>query len=153
MKPAENAEFISDGNPIELHVPADSSAKKNSSFKYPVSSFETLSGPPRYSPVVRGQRLREAAAQTLSNGIGKHPGQLAVYKALLLGYRKAIPPEIHQRFKRTGTLHIFAISGLHVGIVGLLITVVLKTIGIPRDRWGLLLLPLLLGYVMDTGMT
>jgi len=29
---------------------------------------------------------------------------------------------------------------------------VLKTIGIPRDRWGLLLLPLLLGYVMATGM-
>jgi len=148
------------GDPIELVVPADSSTKKNSSFKYPVSSFETLSGPPRYSPIVRGQRLREAAAQTLSNGIGKHPvlsqskesAQLAVYKALLLGYRKAIPPEIHQRFKRTGTLHIFAISGLHVGIVGLLITVVLKTIGIPRDRWGLLLLPLLLGYVMATGM-
>ena len=156
------------GDPIELHVPADSSAKKNSSFKYPVSSFETLSGPPPFSPVVWGQRLREAAAQTLSNGIETQPvlsaskgpvlssskesGQLAVYKALLLGYRKAIPPEIHQRFKRTGTLHIFAISGLHVGIVGLLITIVLKTIGIPRDRWALWLLPLLLAYVMATGM-
>jgi len=117
-----------------------------------VQGWETLSGPPRFSPIIWGQQLREAAAQTLSNGIEKHPAQLAVYKALLLGYRKAIPPEIHLQFKRTGTLHIFAISGLHVGIVGLLITVVLKTIGIPRDRWGLLLLPLLLVYVMTTGM-
>ncbi len=116
------------------------------------SGWEILSGPPRFSPVILGQRLREAAAQTLSNGMERHADQLAVYKALLLGYRKAIPPEIHLRFKRTGTLHIFAISGLHVGIAGLLITVVLKSIGISRDRWGLLLLPLLLGYVMATGM-
>ncbi len=117
-----------------------------------VQGWETLSDPPRFSPIIWGQQLREAAAQTLSNGIENRPGQLAVYKALLLGYRKAVPHEIHQRFKRTGTLHIFAISGLHVGIVGLLITVVLKSIGIPRDRWGLLLLPLLLGYVVATGM-
>jgi len=116
------------------------------------SGWDILSGPPRFSPVIWGQRLREAAAQTLSNGIESHSAQRAVYKALLLGYRKAIPPEIHQRFKRTGTLHIFAISGLHVGIVGLLITIVLKTIGIPRDRWGLWLLPLLLAYVVATGM-
>jgi len=135
------------GDPIELAASAS-------------RGWDILSGPPRFSPVVWGQRLREAAAQTLSNGIEnppalsppKEPGQLAVYKALLLGYRKAIPPEIHQRFKRTGTLHIFAISGLHVGIVGLLITIVLKTIGIPRDRWALWLLPLLLAYVMATGM-
>jgi len=137
---------------IDLVVPADGSAKKNPSIQYPVSSFETLSGPPRFSPLIWGQRLRESAARTLSNGIENHMSQLAVYKALLLGYRKAIPPEIHQRFKRTGTLHIFAISGLHVGIVGMLITVVLKSLGLPRDRWGLLLLPLLLGYVVATGM-
>jgi len=127
------------GDPVELVSPAS-------------NAWETLSGPPRFSPVIWGQRLRAAAAQTLSNGIENHPDQLAVLKALLLGYRKAIPPEIHQQFKRTGTLHIFAISGLHVGIAGLLITVVLKTMGIPRDRWGLWLLPLLLAYVMATGM-
>jgi ComEC/Rec2-related protein len=96
--------------------------------------------------------LRERAAKTLANGIEGHPGQLAVYKALLLGYRKAVPHEIHQRFKQTGTLHIFAISGLHVGIVGLLLTIVLKTVGIPRDQWGLWLLPLLFAYVAATGM-
>ena len=127
------------GDPIELVAPAS-------------GGWEILSGPPRFSPLIWGQRLREGAARSLSNGIENHMGQLAVYKALLLGYRKAIPPEIHQQFKRTGTLHIFAISGLHVGIAGLLITVVLKTLGLPRDRWGLLLLPLLLGYVVATGM-
>lgn len=111
-----------------------------------------LSGPPRFSPLIWGRRLRERAARVLSNGMGERAGQLAVYRALLLGYRKAVPPGIYQLFRRTGTLHIFAISGLHVGIIGLLITIVLKSIGIPRDRWGIGLLPLLLAYVVITGM-
>jgi len=99
-----------------------------------------------------GEQLRESAAKRLSIGLEDHPDQLAVLKALLLGYRKAVPSEITTSFSRTGTMHIFAISGLHVGIVGLLLTVVLKAIGISRDKWGLLLIPLLLMYVISTGM-
>ena len=127
------------GDPIELAVPAS-------------NPWKTLSAPPRFSPVAWGQQLRERAATTLANGIKDHPDQLAVYKALLLGYRKAVPHEIHQHFKQTGTLHIFAISGLHVGMVGLLLTVILKSLGVPRDQWGLWLLPLLFAYVAATGM-
>jgi competence protein ComEC len=104
------------------------------------------------APVTGGQRLRERASVSLSAGIENKPNQLGVFKALLLGYRKAIPPEIYAQFRRTGTLHIFAISGLHVGIVGLLIVAVLKAIGIPRGWWGVWLLPLLLFYVCSTGM-
>ena len=96
-----------------------------------------LSDPPRFSPVVWSQELREAAAERLSRGIETHPDQLAVYSALLLGYRKAVPSDIIRQFKNTGTMHIFAISGLHVGMVGLLITIILKSVGIPRDKWGL----------------
>ncbi len=127
------------GDPIMLAVSAS-------------NDWEILSAPSRLSPVIWGQRLREKAAVRLSKGIEGHPSQLAVLKALLLGYRKAIPPEIHQQFVRTGTMHIFAISGLHVGIVGLFITIILKSVGIPRDRWGIWLLPLLFFYVMATGM-
>jgi ComEC/Rec2-related protein len=105
-----------------------------------------------FSPLVIGQRLREAASQTLSNGVENHPTQLAVLKALLLGYRKAIPEETYDQFRRTGTLHIFAISGLHVGIVALLLVAVLKAMGVPRDWWGVWLIPLLLFYVCSTGM-
>jgi ComEC/Rec2-related protein len=116
------------------------------------SSLKTLSQPSHFSPVIWGHQLRERAARTLSNGIENHPDQLAVFKALVLGYRKAIPAEIHAHFSHTGTLHIFAISGLHVGIIGLLIIIVLKTIGISRAWWGVWLLPLLLVFVCSTGM-
>lgn len=80
------------------------------------------------------------------------PLQEAVLKALVLGYRKEMPGEIMNVFRRTGTLHIFAISGLHVGIVGFLLVLVLKTLGVPRDKFGVLLIPLLAFYVISTGM-
>ncbi len=118
----------------------------------PVDGWDVLEDAPRFSPIAMGQRLREKGAQTLANGIESRPGQLAVYKALLLGYRKAVPPEIYSRFTQTGTVHVFAISGLHVGMVGLFITIILKTLGVPRDKWGMWLLPLLLLYVCSTGM-
>lgn len=114
--------------------------------------WRMLENAPRFSPIAMGQRLRGKGAQTLTNGIEEHADQLAVYKALLLGYRKAVPPEIYSRFTQTGTVHIFAISGLHVGMVGLFITIMLKALGVPRDKWGIWLLPLLLLYVCSTGM-
>ncbi|MCX8012623.1 MAG: DNA internalization-related competence protein ComEC/Rec2, partial [Desulfobacterota bacterium] len=41
-------------------------------------------------------------------------------RAVLLGERQALPEEINESFARTGTSHILAISGLHIGIVGVL---------------------------------
>lgn len=41
----------------------------------------------------------------------------ALYKALLLGDRREITPEIREWFSRTGTSHLLAISGLHLGMV------------------------------------
>jgi len=95
---------------------------------------------------------RESAAFRLEQGIEDKTGQLAVLRSLVLGYRNEIPEEIYACFRRTGSLHIFAISGLHVGIVGLLLIAALKTMGVPRDWFGVCLLPLLFMYVAATGM-
>ncbi|VGO13711.1 ComE operon protein 3 [Pontiella desulfatans] len=106
----------------------------------------------RFSPVVWGRAWRESAARRLEAGVGGYPLQQAVMKALVLGYRKEIPQETLSRFRRTGSVHVFAISGLHVCIVGLLLSIVLKSLGVPRDWIGVWLLPLLLFYVVSTGM-
>jgi len=98
------------------------------------------------------QHLREKGAKTLSKGLSNHPTQLAIYQALLLGYRGNIPKDLYQTFIRTGTVHIFAISGLHVGIIALFIIILIKSLGVPLDKWSLLLLPLLFLYVYSTGM-
>ncbi|MCD4653499.1 DNA internalization-related competence protein ComEC/Rec2, partial [bacterium] len=41
----------------------------------------------------------------------------AVSKALLIGSRKQISPDINRTFREAGLVHLLAISGLHVGII------------------------------------
>jgi competence protein ComEC len=43
--------------------------------------------------------------------------QQGVLKALIVGNRNAISPELRKAFNRTGAGHLLAISGLHVGII------------------------------------
>jgi competence protein ComEC len=42
----------------------------------------------------------------------------AVYRALVLGERQGIGPELREVFSRTGLGHVLAVSGLHIGLVG-----------------------------------
>ena len=43
--------------------------------------------------------------------------QSAVGRAMLLGYRGQIPPDLAEDFRKTGASHLLAISGLHVGVM------------------------------------
>jgi len=43
--------------------------------------------------------------------------QAAVGQALLLGLRDDLPDDLVEKFRVTGTFHLLAISGLHVGIL------------------------------------
>lgn len=95
---------------------------------------------------------RRRAAAILRAGIEAFPDQIKLLHALLLGYRQAMPPELFRLFARTGVLHIFAISGLHVGVMAAILIAVLKITGVPRPRWGWLLIPALFLYVLSTGM-
>ncbi|MBN1295520.1 DNA internalization-related competence protein ComEC/Rec2 [bacterium] len=40
-----------------------------------------------------------------------------VSKALILGLRRSISPDVHQVFRESGLVHLLAISGLHVGVI------------------------------------
>ena len=95
---------------------------------------------------------RRRAAEILRSGIDAFPDQIKLLHALLLGYRQAMPPELYRMFSRTGILHIFAISGLHVGVMAAIMIAVLKLVGVPRPHWGWLLIPALFFYVLSTGM-
>ena len=99
-----------------------------------------------------GELWRQSVTPHLEAGLEGKPEQASVLKALVLGYRQDIPTETIDRFKRTGSMHIFAISGLHVGIVGFLLALVLLVLGVPRDKLGLVLIPILGMYVVSTGM-
>ncbi|MGD9873768.1 MAG: DNA internalization-related competence protein ComEC/Rec2 [Kiritimatiellia bacterium] len=95
-------------------------------------------------------RLRFSAV--LSKGLEKYPDTRGLLEAILLGYRSSLPDNLRDVFAMTGTLHIFAISGLHVVMMAALIIAVPKMLGISRQFWILFLGPGLLLYVMGTGM-
>ena len=95
---------------------------------------------------------RHSTAECLSLGIEDFPNHVALLHALILGYRQRLSASIWSNFAFTGTLHIFAISGLHVGMVALIITFALTSFRISRVYWALFLCPLLLIYTIGTGM-
>jgi len=97
-------------------------------------------------------QLRSRAAAVLSRGIETFPDTEKLLHALLLGYRQALPKDLNRTFSRTGTLHIFAISGLHVGVTASILIAALKIAGVCRLRWGWVLIPSLFAYVLATGM-
>jgi len=51
---------------------------------------------------------------------------LAVLSALTLGYKEDLSQETKQQFSGTGAMHILAVSGLHVGIVYMIIAKILQ---------------------------
>jgi ComEC/Rec2-related protein len=100
----------------------------------------------------RCYEVRRRAAAWLRLGVESFPQQTQLLHAMLLGYRQAIPSDLYQMFIRTGTLHIFAISGQHAVILGAIFIAGLKIFGVTRPRWGLLLLPALFLYIYTTGL-
>ncbi|MCF6347400.1 MAG: ComEC family competence protein [Flavobacteriaceae bacterium] len=52
--------------------------------------------------------------------------ELAIINALLLGQRQEISKDIIQNYQNAGAVHILAVSGLHVGIILLMLTFLLK---------------------------
>lgn len=60
--------------------------------------------------------------------------ELNVAKALIMGQRQDISPEIIQDYQYAGAIHILSVSGLHVGILLLFINFLLKPI--PNSKRG-----------------
>jgi len=95
---------------------------------------------------------REAAGATLQNGMHDQAQEAGLIRALLLGFREEVPSELRNAFIRTGTMHIFALSGLHVGILCAIAVFILSRCGISRRFWVLTLAPLLFLFVLGTGL-
>ena len=52
--------------------------------------------------------------------------ELAVMNALLLGQRQEISKQLSDNYSKAGAIHILAVSGLHVGVILLILSFILK---------------------------
>jgi competence protein ComEC len=62
------------------------------------------------------ERVRVHIAESIDQSLPGETG--ALYKALLLGERGGISDETLEHFKKSGVLHILAISGIHMAVAG-----------------------------------
>lgn len=96
-------------------------------------------------------RQRRHCREILRRGLTNYPEESAILQALILGYREDLPKPLRQDFAATGTVHIFAISGAHVGMVALLVIGLLRSLRIPFHRWFWAVVPILGIYTLMTG--
>lgn len=82
--------------------------------------------------------------------------ELSIIKALLLGQRNDVDPETLNAYKNAGAIHILALSGLHIGILLLLLEFLLKPLEqLPKGRQIKLIVIVLLlwGFAFIAGMS
>lgn len=72
--------------------------------------------------------------------------------AMSLGARENSPEDLEEAFRLSGTMHLFAVSGLHVGVVGGLLLSVFWILRIPKRYAVLIVIPLVLFYAVLTGL-
>ncbi len=116
----------------------------------------------REQPWMRGVRARTAEAavpplrRDLSRRVGiglDHNRPAAVLnRAILLGERRGIPEETRRAFVESGTIHVFAISGLHVMIVAKVLMALVALLLVPLRFQGAVALVPVWGYVALIGM-
>ncbi len=104
--------------------------------------------PPASPMSVRFQRW---ARDTLAKPLGAEDNIVHLLWAMTLGWRTSLNGEVAKPFMYSGTMHIFAISGLHITMIAAILLQLMRMVRLPRVACGLLLIPALWFYVAATG--
>ena len=104
-----------------------------------------LAGPPWWSIAAPMDRVRIWAGTTLASHLA--PTRVPLASALLLGARESLPRADADDFVATGTIHVLAISGLHVGLVAAGLFGLLRGLLVPH-RWASLVVAIVTGLYM-----
>ncbi|MDD2460470.1 MAG: ComEC/Rec2 family competence protein [Kiritimatiellia bacterium] len=99
----------------------------------------------------RVANARRAATRRVVIGIETWGDIPALNQAMLLGSRHALPPALRRVFVDSGTIHVFAISGLHIVLVAAVLSLAVAVCGVPRTYWVLAIGPPLIFYTALTG--
>ncbi len=113
------------------------------------------------SPVIMITRARQKLAATINAAVSDQT-TAAIYRALLIGDNSGISPKTRKTFTHTGTIHLLAISGMHIGIIFLGLTLLLRGLMLSRpvmllrfDSWKIAALgamPIVFIYALLAGL-
>lgn len=97
------------------------------------------------------QRLGEYFGEALDRISA--PKDAPVLKAMLLGNKTELNPELKALYQKNGISHLLAISGLHISLIGMTLYGCLRKIGLPIFLCGVLSLALMGMYGVMTGLS
>jgi competence protein ComEC len=98
------------------------------------------------------QASRTWIQNALCRGLDAAPEVKSFISGIVLGIRHETPEDIEEPFQQTGTIHLFAVAGLHVGIVAALLWVLAAIARLPRKRAAAIIIPSLFFYAAVTGL-
>ncbi|HEY3660489.1 MAG TPA: ComEC/Rec2 family competence protein [Candidatus Udaeobacter sp.] len=98
------------------------------------------------------QMSRTWMQNALCRGLDDAPEVKSFISGIVLGIRHETPEDIEEPFQQTGTIHLFAVAGLHVGIVAALLWVLAAIARLSRKRAAVFIIPSLFFYATVTGL-
>lgn len=163
LKPGDNIAFTTSpqiiknyGNPFEFDYKKYLGNKKIYRQVYLSSeNWKTTNLKSRFSLIIYAEQIREELLSIYrQQQIGKN--ELEILSALTLGYKRGLDPETKQVFSAAGAMHVLAVSGLHVGIIFWVITILFGFL--KKQKYGKLLFVslsvcLLWAYAFITGLS
>ncbi len=155
--PARSAVFAGMGllAPLARNPPADSFdgylASAGMNFRLARGRVLAVEQPPtRYHLFL--ERAAAKLNEWLSVGVAaKRPELTAVFRAMMLGQKHELSDEQNGQFMQSGTMHLFAINGLHIGVVAMALHALLAVARCPRPLAALITLAVLWLDVDTTG--
>ena len=95
---------------------------------------------------------RHRMERVLETDLGSSPDVVSAIKGITLGVTDNAPQGFTDDFRFTGTMHLFSVSGLHVGMLAVIVWFTLRAFRIPRSWAVFCTIPLLFFYVAVTGL-
>ena len=103
-----------------------------------------------WTPYSIFMQSRRALEENIDRVFSQNTAPIA--KAMLLGIKYDIDDTVREGFSRAGTAHILAITGLHIGIIAMLLSACFKRIRLPRKLRYCLNIVLLWAFCLLTGL-
>ena len=123
------------------------------------TDFSIIARDVNWTPVLAIKKWRSRIREQLFATLDEKPA--ALVNALATGDRGAVSPEQRKLLAESGLAHLFAISGLHVGLIAAMLYFLLRAIYLriptrlvkppPRRVLAPVLMPILFGYMILTG--
>lgn len=98
-------------------------------------------------------RARRWVCDHIELDLADAPEVATLIESMVLGLRGSTDEDDRLAFQRTGTLHLFAVSGLNVAMLATIVWCVLKPLGVGRRAAIALIIPMLAGYALVTGLS